>query len=35
MESFIELVNESDLDKHFPRKNLKTIRRQCEELVQV
>lgn len=35
VKSFIELLNEFDLDKPFPRKNLNTIRKQCEELIQV
>ena len=35
VKNFITLLNDSDLDKILPRKNLNTIRKQCEELIQV
>ncbi len=35
VKNFIYILDESDLDKPFPRKNLNTIRKQCEELIQV
>jgi len=35
LKSFITLLSDLDLDKILPRKNLNTIRKQCEELIQV
>ncbi|MCL2639043.1 MAG: hypothetical protein FWD48_11820, partial [Oscillospiraceae bacterium] len=35
IKNFITMLNDSDLDKPLPRKNLNTIRKQCEELVQI
>ena len=32
---FIEELDDSDLDKELPRENLNTIRKQCEELLEV
>ena len=35
IKSFITMLNDTDLDKPLPRKNLNTIRKQCEELIQI
>ena len=35
IKNFITMLNDSDLDKPLPRKNLNTIRKQCEELIQI
>lgn len=35
LKSFILLLDNEDLDKPFPRKNLNSIRKQCEELIQI
>jgi hypothetical protein len=35
VKSFIRELGEGDLDKVLPRNNLNTIRKQCEELIQV
>lgn len=35
IKDFINLLSDSDLDKPFPRKNLNSIRKQCEELIQM
>jgi len=35
IKNFITELSDSDLDKPFPRKNLNSIRKQCEELIQV
>jgi len=32
---FITMLNDTDLDKPLPRKNLYTIRKQCEELIHI
>jgi len=35
VKSFVTSLSDLDLDKILPRKNLNTIRKQCEELIQV
>lgn len=35
VKDFINHLSDSDLDKQFPRKNLNSIRKQCEELIQI
>ena len=35
IKNFITLLDDSHLDKPLPRKNLNTIRKQCEELIQI
>ena len=35
IKDFIIQLNDLDLDKPFPRKNLNSIRKQCQELIQV
>ncbi len=35
IKDFINHLEDSDLDKLFPRENLNTIRKQCEELIQI
>ncbi|NLC43146.1 MAG: hypothetical protein GX783_02555 [Clostridiales bacterium] len=35
IKDFIKYLSDDDLDKVFPRKNLNSIRKQCEELVQI
>lgn len=35
IKDFINLLSESDLDTLFPRKNLNSIRKQCEELIRM
>ena len=35
VKDFISYLSDSDLDKPFPRKNLNSIRKQCEELIQI
>lgn len=35
VKSFIQELSDTDLDKPFPRKELNSIRKQCEELVQI
>lgn len=32
---FMKNLNDTDLDKELPRNNLNTIRKQCEELLEV
>ena len=33
--TFVRKINDEELDKKLPRKNLDTIRKQCEELIEV
>jgi len=35
VKSFVQQLSDNDLNKLLPRKNLNTIRKQCEELIQV